>query len=285
MVVNTDFILIELMKLGFSEYEGKAYLALLHKNPATAYEIGKASGIPTSKVYEVLKKLIQKGIALIVDEGRTKQYIPLAPDELLDRHLNLTGSIIDSLRGGLSHVNGEQGFSTIWNISDYDYLMFKVNRSIESASNTILLSIWAKDLALLEDILRDALKRRVKVAIVHFGNPKVKIGQMYPHPIEDTIYHEKGGRGLVVVIDSQEAFSGTILRDNRAEGAWSMNSGFVTLAEDYIKHDIYIMKIVKRFDRTLRESFGVKYAKLRDIFTDEDVTWRHASPDVSSKNK
>ena len=259
------------MTLGLSEYEVKAYLSLLNENPATAYETGKASGIPTSKVYEVLKKLVGKGIVSVIDAGRTKQYIPLAADEFLNRHKNMMEKTIDSLRTELSEVKGKRGFSYIWNINDYSYLLHKVKEAIEGARKTVLLSIWEKELALIENELRGAMKKGVKIVILHFGSPKVKIGKIYPHPIEDTIYQEKGGRGLVVVVDSNEILTGTISASNKAEGAWSMNRGFVTLAEDYIKHDIYIMKIVKRFDRTLKEKFGVKYAKLRDIFTDEDV--------------
>jgi len=265
-------IIYELAKLGLTEYEAKAYLSLLNENPATAYEIGKASGIPTSKVYEVLKKLVEKEVISIFDEGRTKQYIPLAPDEFLNRHKNMTERIIDSLRGELSHVKGKKEFSYIWNITEYDYFIHKVREAIKGATQTVLVSIWKEELALLEEELRYAVKRDVKVAVVHFGLPKVKIGQMYPHPIEDTIYQEKGGRGLIVVVDSKEVLTGTILWNRKVEGAWSMNRGFVTLAEDYIKHDIYIMKIVKRFDRTLKERFGTKYAKLRDIFSDEEAT-------------
>jgi sugar-specific transcriptional regulator TrmB len=264
-------IIPEFMKLGLSEYEARAYLSILHNNPVTAYETGKASGIPTSKVYEVLKKLVIKGIVSIAEEGRTRQYIPLAPDEFLDKHKKMTERIIDSLRVELSRIQEKQVFSHIWNINDYNYLMDKVKHAIEGASRTILLSLWKEEMALIEEHLRNALGKGVKVVIVHFGSPKVKIGQMYPHPIEDTIYQEKEGRGFIAVIDSREILSGAIFQNLMVEGAWSMNRGFVTLAEDYIKHDIYIMKIMKRFDRTLKERFGVKYAKLRDIFTDEEI--------------
>ena len=63
----------------------------------------------------------------------------------------------------------------------------------------------------------------------------------------------------------------TVFEENRVEGAWSVNKGFVTLAEDYVKHDIYIMKIVRRFDRQLIERFGENYGKLRDIFNDQEA--------------
>ena len=84
------------------------------------------------------------------------------------------------------------------------------------------------------------------------------------------LFQEKGGRVLALVADSNEVLIGTIFSENRVEGAWSSNRGFVTVAEDYIKHDIYIMKIVRRFDRPLVKKFGEKYSKLRDIFKDEE---------------
>ena len=131
MVDNTDFILLELMKLGLSAYEVKAYLSLLDENPATAYETGKASGIPTSKVYEVLKKLVGKGVVSVIDAGRTKRYIPLAADEFLNRHKNIMDKTIDSLRTELSVVKGKQGFSYIWNITDYGYSYIRSKRQLK----------------------------------------------------------------------------------------------------------------------------------------------------------
>jgi hypothetical protein len=64
---------------------------------------------------------------------------------------------------------------------------------------------------------------------------------------------------------------GTIQKYGVVEGAWSRNRSFIIMAEEYIKHDIYIMKIVRRYDRLLRERFGNGYEKLRDIFKDEEA--------------
>jgi sugar-specific transcriptional regulator TrmB len=264
-------IILEIMELGLSEYEAKAYLSLLRENPATAYEIGKSSGIPTSKIYEVLKKLTEKGVVSIIEEGKTRQYVPIEPDEFLSKYKNRTEMIIGSLKDELLNIKGKRELSYIWNITEYSYLIDKARRMIEGAAKTVLISAWKEDFSLIENRVRDALKRRVKVAVVHFGHSNSVVRQIYYHPIEDTIYQEKGGRGLVVVADSKEVLMGTIFGGNKVEGAWSMNKGFVTLAEDYIKHDIYIMKIVKRFDRMLIKRFGSKYAKLRDIFKDEEV--------------
>lgn len=257
-----------LLDLGFTEYEAKVYLSLLKKNPTSAYETGKSSGVPTSKIYEVLKKLVGKGIITVFDDGKTKRYVPAEPDEFLDRYHSRTVKVIDDLRGRLAAARGESELSQIWNIREYEHLVDKAVRMIAGAEVSVLLSIWKEELALLEEVITEAVHRKVKVVVVHFGPPELALGQMYRHPIEDTIYQEKGGRGITVVTDSREVMMGTISEDHRVEGAWSRNGGFVMMAEDYIKHDVYIMKIVGQFSKPLKERYGQQYERLRDIFQD-----------------
>jgi hypothetical protein len=121
----------------------------------------------------------------------------------------------------------------------------------------------------LAPLIRKKEAEGVQAAVVHFGSVTEQSGRIFEHPIKDTLYEEKGGRGFTLVCDGSEALSGTF-SPSSTEGAWSRGKGFVTLAEDYIKHDIYIMKIVRRFDSPLVETFGEGYSLLRDIYTDED---------------
>ena len=83
-----------------------------------------------------------------------------------------------------------------------------------------------------------------------------------------------------MVADSGDAMVGTLYPDGRVEGAWSRTRGFVTLAEDYIKHDIYIMKIVDRYDDELIRRFGENYALLREVFADRE---RHRREDGTKR--
>ena len=264
-------ILSKMTGLGLSEYEAKTYLSLLRESPATAYEIGKHSGVPTSKIYPILKRLTDKGMISTVDDRKTKKYVPMDPDDFLNKHKSMTDRTVESLRKDLLNIQDTINLSSVWNITEYDYLMEKARSIIMNASGKVLISVWKEEFEQLEEPMRDALKRKVQVVTVHFGPTKIKPGQVYQHPIEDTIYQEKNGRGIVVVADSKEVLMGTILKYGRVEGAWSRNRGFVTVAEDYIKHDVYIMKIIMRYDRLLKERFGSRYEKLRDIFSDEEV--------------
>lgn len=268
MVVN---IIKRLTEIGFSEYEAKAYTALVSANPATAYELARSSGIPTSKIYEVISRLLEKGVVIIADENKTKRYIPIDPTEFIESRKNRLETTLNELKQDLANIQADTDVSYIWNVHDHEFLMEKAQRMVMSAEKNLLISGWDDELSFIEDSLVCQETKNIQIAIIHFGKVRIRVGQIFQHPIEDTIYNEKGGRGFVIIADSKEALMATVFEENRVEGAWSVNKGFVTLAEDYVKHDIYIMKIVQRFDQQLIDRFGEKYKKLRDIFNNDDI--------------
>jgi sugar-specific transcriptional regulator TrmB len=267
-------VIDKLSELGLSGYEAKAYIALAKKHPLTAYEIAKLSGVPTSKIYEVLSKLLEKRIIYPLNENhaKTKRYIPMNPDEVLNQYLSTSKGLVDSLKLDFLKLGRDQEMGYIWNISDYEHLIDKAGRMIDGAERIILISLWPEELQKLELALRKVEERKVQIALVHFGLPRKWVGQVFYHPIEDTLYAERGGRGFVLVVDSHQVLMGNISHDGTTEGAWSQNKGFATLAEDYVKHDVYITKIIKRFEKDLIRKFGDKYALLRDVFHDTEMS-------------
>lgn len=270
MVVNN--ITEQIKTLGFSEYEAKAYVCLLKIQPATAYELSQESGIPSSKIYEIIAKLIDKKVFILVEKGKKKKYSALPPKEFIDSRRSFFDKTLTQLEGSLTTISNGIHASCIWNFTEHEFLLDKAERMIKEAKKSILLSIWERELSTLEPALIQAENRNIKIATVHFGKPETSVGQLYHHPIEDTLYREKGGRGFVLVCDSKIALVATINDETGVEGAWSSNHGFIILAEDYIKHDIYIMKIVARFKDTLLKKFGKNFKHLRDIFEDREIT-------------
>jgi len=274
VVVNTEKLLDLFTRLGVSEYEGKVYASLVAVSPATAYEAAKEAGVPTSKVYEVLERLEVRGMVRCLDEGGRKRYLPQPPDEFVESTRRRLGDTLDALKTDLSLLGGPRDQSSIWSLSDAASLLDKACRMVQEAGTSVLVSAWNPEARVLAPLLSSARARGVKTALVHFGPGDLGVAGVFRHPIEDTIYDEKGGRGLTVVADAREALMGTLSETEGeprvVEGAWSLNRAFVTLAEDYVKHDIYIMKIVERFDPELQARFGPGYEKLRDVWNDEE---------------
>lgn len=64
--------------LGLTTYEIKVYLSLLDIGSITASDISKKSGVPYSKIYEVLNTLEDKGW-LESDSSRPQKFFPKSP--------------------------------------------------------------------------------------------------------------------------------------------------------------------------------------------------------------
>ena len=269
VVTNTmDIAVNKLKQVGFSEYEAKAYIALLEENPLTAYEIAKNSGIPTSKVYEVIRKLENKQTVQSIHGERSKMFIPIPPDEFIRNFRVEIDGKLHAVRNELKDIRTGMDTSYTWHIKDHEGLVLKAKRMLNTARENILLSIWPDELKLLAEPLQEAVSRNIKIAMLHYGPASLKIKQTYIHPVKETLFADKGARGFTLVADSKEALNARIT-GRHIEAIWSMNGGFVVLTENYIRHEIYQMKIMKRFEPLLRKEFGERYERLLDIYNDE----------------
>ncbi len=56
-----ESVVEKLKRVGLSEYEAKAYLALLNTHLCTATQVSEKSGVPRTKIYSVLEQLKLKG--------------------------------------------------------------------------------------------------------------------------------------------------------------------------------------------------------------------------------
>ena len=67
-----------LEKIGLTSYEIKTYASLLKTGPITASDLSQKSGVPYSKIYEVLGTLEEKGW-IGSDDSRPTQYFGKSP--------------------------------------------------------------------------------------------------------------------------------------------------------------------------------------------------------------
>ena len=73
-----------LQELGLNRRESICYSALLELGSSKVGAICKKTGIPSSKIYEILNKLIQRGLVSYVVKGKVKYYQTSDPRVLLN---------------------------------------------------------------------------------------------------------------------------------------------------------------------------------------------------------
>lgn len=74
----------ELLKIGLTEGESKVYLALLELGSSTVGPIVKRAGVAYSNVYEILNRLIGKGLVSYIIKGKTKYFQAVGPNNLYE---------------------------------------------------------------------------------------------------------------------------------------------------------------------------------------------------------
>jgi len=73
-----------LLKIGLTEGECQVYLALAELGLTSTGKITKKANIASSKVYEVLQRLINKGLASFVIKNGVRYYSATPPERLID---------------------------------------------------------------------------------------------------------------------------------------------------------------------------------------------------------
>jgi len=81
--MRTEKVFSNLLKFGLTEGEAKVYLALL-KGSSAKSEIIKNSGVSSSIVYEIIEKLIKKGLASYAVVENKKKFYASNPEKLFD---------------------------------------------------------------------------------------------------------------------------------------------------------------------------------------------------------
>jgi len=256
-----------LKNLHFTEYEAKAYLSLLEESPMTGYAVAKKSGVPRSKIYEVLDNLVIRG-DILVSPGNTPQYTPVPAKELIRNRRTKAEENFDKAEKFFENfersVNDREN---IWNITGDTEILDKVRASIELAHKRILLEIWREEYEVLADDLRAAAKRGVNVTIVAYGEVESDFANVYQHDMSLDITDEYGGRWLVYSGDDTEVVAGIVSLGKDSRAAWTMHVGLVMPITEVIIHDLYLLELLNKHRDILEESFGKNLIDLRHKFS------------------
>jgi sugar-specific transcriptional regulator TrmB len=83
-MANQEGLIPQLVTLGLTTYEAKAYVALLGRGSFTAAEVARHGELPRQRVYDVLGTLVEKGLAS-ARPGRVVKYAATAPELAIER--------------------------------------------------------------------------------------------------------------------------------------------------------------------------------------------------------
>jgi len=233
-----------LVELGFSEYEAKAYVALLRESPVTGYQLSKTSGVPRSMIYEVLGKLTARGAAMTLRKGDSTRYAPVPADEFLDQLHREHEELTASLKADLASLASPADLEYVWNIEGHENIMAKAIEMIGHARFCIYLALVPDTCRELQPALEEAIERGVRVVLyttseVDLDGCRVVVA----HVSEETLGRARG-LGLILVIDGEEVLIGEWLTATQARASWTSSPLLVFIAEHHLRTDLYLPQIL-----------------------------------------
>ncbi|GGI27656.1 MULTISPECIES: TrmB family transcriptional regulator [Bradyrhizobium] len=260
---NLSELMPDLLALGFSEYEARAYLALYELSQATAYEVAKLAGLPKANAYSVLESLAKKEAAQPISETPLR-YVAVAPKVLFERIATATSKRCAKLIRTIPAVSQSNDGGYVWTINGEDAIAAKMEAMIDGAKSHIWVKTEEKILLPHRDALRRAADRGVAILIILFGTQveKFQFGAK-----SRTYLHEGNGipvgiapHLVTLTVDFEEA----LVAEIRAQGgSYTRNKPIVNLADSLLRHEIYFAEIFEMFGQPIQKTFGPAIIELR----------------------
>lgn len=244
MAMNGAQVVERLRLLGFSEYEARAYLALLQKSPVTGYELSKLSRVPRSMIYEVLGKLATRGACLSLPGPESTLYAPVPAEELLDRLQREHALLIDKTRDDLTSLSSEPDLDVVWNLSGSDNILAKAQQMIILAQHSLHLALLPVAFAELKSYLQDAVERGTRVVLYTTGTLDLPGGEVVVPTLSHEALDQAGALALIVVMDSEEVLISEGVMGEPARGSWTRSQLLVFIAEHHLRTDLYLPRLL-----------------------------------------
>ena len=256
----------ELQGLGFSDYEARAYMTLLERHPATAYEVSKLAGLPRANVYAVLQSLQHKHAVQPVSENPAR-YAPVEPEILFERIAESARERCTRIVGRLAAVRERQADSRqyVWSLAGEAEIDAKISEMIAASASHVWVKAMDRVLERHRDDLARAARRGVEVLIILFGQQpeRFRFGR------RSRVYlHEGNGIPVGLALDQVTLttdFDAALVANLRApaHGAYTRNQPVVTMADTLIRHEIYMAEIFVRFGAQIQKAYGPALFELR----------------------
>ena len=187
-----------LESIGLSNYEARAYIALVAHGYGDADTIAETSGIPRTSSYKVLQSLCEKGFAMSTS-GRPRIFKPEDPKKLKDRIIPPITDTFEKLEA-LSEIMRDRGEpQLVYTITGKSRVIAKIGELLDKSTRSVIIASpnFHEIRAPLAKKIDNAVARGVEITIITEAGHKV--------PENAKIVLKKGLIASDVVVDGSYA--------------------------------------------------------------------------------
>ncbi len=164
-------------KVGLTQYEARAYIALVARGVGDASTVASAAGIPRTSAYKVMESLAAKGYAQAAG-GKPILFRPTPPLDVAETLKGAIQDVFDQL-ASLHRVVAEHGEpQLVYLLSGREKVVGKIAEMLDAATETFILTI-AQVSEVRDELakkIQNAIKRGVRVTFVTAPLQKIPDG-------------------------------------------------------------------------------------------------------------
>lgn len=235
-----------LRQLNLTQYEIKAYIALLKVDKVTAYQLGGLSKIPSGRIYDVVESLVSKGIVSILP-GTPRLVMAIEPKIALKGLLAKKDQEWRNKSSQLSHVINKlekKEEKEIVILSKGEDLYYQTLVEMHCKVKKELLSILGgltppkKGIDLITStkmILKKGGKIKSIVPLdkynIEMAKKMIRIGvQLRDSPVKNLRMHIVDGKyAMITIVDKNNSKNRSIIKINQRESVQALREMFLAL--------------------------------------------------------
>ncbi len=263
MKTTDEMILKNLGCLKLSKYEAKVYLCLLRTGRSYGNEVSKLSGVPGPKVYETLSKLVEKGLAYPI-ESSPIMYQPLPLEEFIESKQKEITGVTTFLRINRENIETVETQQLFWQLNGKEALLQKAKDLIRKSKDCIMVSLWQDEATELSNDLEIAHLRGVNILSVQYGETECTVGQVFKHIMVPSV-HKRHGSEMFLLVDSVEGMFMYFEASTGWTGYHTSSLGLVRVIENYLRHDIYLNRVIQENYELMKKQYGENFNGLLDL--------------------
>lgn len=233
-----------LQEFGLTDYEMRAYIALLKTGPTTADKLSEESDVPYSKVHNVLGSLEKKGW-VEMEHGRPSRYYPKPPSVAIDttklqvesRLRNSEAVVLEELQP-LYEGRGVREHPDVWIVRGEVNILTKIRETLEDSKKEILIvfpAIPETTMDILLPTLKSLTGRGIKVQVMTTGkvtkSSLEKLGRICDVRVREQMF----GGGIVVDGRQVMLLLGEEEEPRVVLAIWSDHVGLARFAKNYFE--------------------------------------------------
>lgn len=243
-----------LQKFGFSQYESKVFHVLSSsEEPMDATNIVKYSGVPKSKVYEIISRMIEKGMIFDSVSEKKKLYTALPLSLVIEK---LTSEFQDNVKL-LENNQDKKTFydEQVWSLKVDSSIRAQCKQLIKEAKKSIRVSAWNQDMQEYVSLLQEKEAHGVHVEALVVGEMDTNLSNI--HTLIPAQEHQSLEQFRLIIIDDKEVlFAG--MEDQSWQAMKTMSKPFIKVFTDFFYHDVALAKITEKHAATLMKDEEIR---------------------------